>query len=481
MVKPTSIAKPYKDIRRRQHGNRVLIVRPDTSGWAILKENDVEVLDALDGKCMLRTVAEKIGLPESFVVDTVSKLYRVGLVQVDGDFCSLAALRSPPLKRYPKLAVIHVNEYCNMRCRYCYTCFSQPSLKSMRLETICRIIDEMLLLPNQLIAIEYHGGEPTTRLDLLEASMDYGVFATRQAGKRIKFLVQSNGTLITDRTIEIFRKHDVEVRISIDGPPEINDRYRVFADGSPSSGRIEAGIHRLLDAGIAFDAVVVVTMSNVEHLIEIVRYLRFLGITSIRFLPMFVYGHASQGLYVPPLLYHMHYLELIKWVIAHNRENPINRIVLPNLVRGELQSVLSFERTYMCMQSPCGAGLDMLDFHDNGDVYPCEEMNGQAKFKIGNIFNTPLKSMLDTSQVVARLRARSIDNIPKCSKCTWKRFCGGGCTNKSNLTFGSLERESDYCAYYEHIYEDLIWILDNDREAAALLLPPAAIYRAYVQ
>lgn len=131
---------------------------------------------------------------------------------------------------------------------------------------------------------------------------------------------------------------------------------------------------------------------------------------------------------------------------------------LANLIAGELGSLRSFRREYMCMRNPCGAGVNMITVDVNGDLYPCEEMVGKPEFVIGNLADTSVREAIDTSPVVQKLRERHVEEIPECSRCTWKQLCHGGCVHKSYTHFKRLDRESEHCSYYKRIYEELIWL-----------------------
>jgi radical SAM protein with 4Fe4S-binding SPASM domain len=110
------------------------------------------------------------------------------------------------------------------------------------------------------------------------------------------------------------------------------------------------------------------------------------------------------------------------------------------------------------MRNPCGAGVNMITVDVNGDLYPCEEMVGKPEFVIGNLADTSVREAIDTSPVVQKLRERHVEEIPECSRCTWKQLCHGGCVHKSYTHFKRLDRESEHCSYYKRIYEELIWL-----------------------
>jgi uncharacterized protein len=67
---------------------------------------------------------------------------------------------------------------------------------------------------------------------------------------QVVLAVQTNGTLIDSRWVEVLRAHGVHVGISIDGPREVHDRERVDHLGRGSYERVIRGVRHLREADI---------------------------------------------------------------------------------------------------------------------------------------------------------------------------------------------------------------------------------------
>ncbi|MEH2549994.1 sulfatase maturation enzyme AslB (radical SAM superfamily) [Bradyrhizobium sp. AZCC 2262] len=115
-----------------------------------------------------------------------------------------------------------------------------------------------------VLSILWHAGEPLVvpptfyrkAFDILEE------FRPPQVG--LKHCIQSNGTLISDEWCALFRDHQVEIGISIDGPQELHDRYRVSRNGRGTFHRTVAGIKRLRSFGIPFHVIAVLTRESLR-------------------------------------------------------------------------------------------------------------------------------------------------------------------------------------------------------------------------
>ncbi|MFC1836171.1 SPASM domain-containing protein, partial [Thermodesulfobacteriota bacterium] len=93
--------------------------------------------------------------------------------------------------------------------------------------------------------------------------------------------------------------------------------------------------------------------------------------------------------------------------------------------------------------SVCGVGLNGVDLHWNGDVYPCNLLKDE-KFVLGNLFREDFGSIFRRVEELG-IRVPSHE-IPKCSKCLFVNTCGGGCRAGSHAAFGTFEREDNLCS-----------------------------------
>jgi uncharacterized protein len=136
--------------------------------------------------------------------------------------------------------ILKVTERCNIDCSYCYYFNSENKdfeYKPAHISetTILSLINflKQAIIDHKLkeIRIDIHGGEPlmlkkerfVKMVKILRESLDNYVHLTLH--------VQSNGILIDDEWIEIFKDFKIQVRISLDGTEEDNDLNRVDHHG----------------------------------------------------------------------------------------------------------------------------------------------------------------------------------------------------------------------------------------------------------
>jgi uncharacterized protein len=91
-------------------------------------------------------------------------------------------------------------------------------------------------------------------------------------GKRIQNAFQTNGVLLNDVWCRFFREHGWLVGISIDGPAELHDIYRVNRRGNPTHQKVVAAIAHLREHQVSFIFLTVVSRENSQQPEQMYRY-----------------------------------------------------------------------------------------------------------------------------------------------------------------------------------------------------------------
>ena len=182
---------------------------------------------------------------------------------------------------------------CNLDCEYCFFLSKEMLYPGSRFrmaqdlqETYIRqLLEAHARAPEVMVA--WQGGEPTMMgLDFFRRSIELQHRYARP-GQRILNTMQTNGTLLTDEWGEFLKENDFLVGISIDGPPEMHDAYRVDKGGKPTSARVLRGLDVLKRHGVDWNVLTTIHAVNGDHGREVYRYLRDdLGATFIQYIPI---------------------------------------------------------------------------------------------------------------------------------------------------------------------------------------------------
>lgn len=168
---------------------------------------------------------------------------------------------------------------CNLNCTYCYL----PSRKeNLRMEpTVTKCLAESIAKMNLDYAVPliWHGGEPLMLGQVRFPKLLEPLEKLRRADK-IAHCLQTNATLIDGNWCALFKEYGFELGVSIDGPRPVNSSRRDWHENE-SFERIMKGLNLLKDSKIIFTCIAVVTYPSLTKAVEIYRFFRDLGCTSV--------------------------------------------------------------------------------------------------------------------------------------------------------------------------------------------------------
>jgi len=184
-----------------------------------------------------------------------------------------------------------VGPFCNLNCEYCFylekqALFGLPGLQLMSDDVLSAFIQNYISCqPSPDVDFVWQGGEPTLAgLDFYSRAFE---LQKRYSGsKTISNSLQTNGTLLTDDWCRFFKKHDVMVGISLDGPRELNDRYRYDQQGTGTFDRTLHGLRLLQKHGVTYNVLACVTRETARRPREVYTFFREQKIGFIQFTPI---------------------------------------------------------------------------------------------------------------------------------------------------------------------------------------------------
>lgn len=186
----------------------------------------------------------------------------------------------PGVSRAYHAMIKPIGAICNLDCSYCYYLHKKELLGS---NSKFQISDEILETHIQQyiegqdrdeVVFSWQGGEPT----LLGLEFFHKVVELEQKHKkphqRIENDLQTNGTLLNDEWGAFLKRHRFLVGLSIDGPKELHDRYRLAKDGQPTFGKVFAAARMLHRHGVTFNALCVINRVNAKRPLDVYRFLK---------------------------------------------------------------------------------------------------------------------------------------------------------------------------------------------------------------
>ena len=379
--------------------------------------------------------------------------------------------------------------HCNLACKYCYYLeknnLYQNSHRHLMsdemLEQFTREYIEAQTMPQVLFT--WHGGEPLMRsIDFYKKAL--ALQKKYSHGKQIDNVIQTNGTLLTDEWCEFFAKNHWLVGISIDGPQEYHDHYRMTPAGKPSWEKVMQGISLLKKHRVEWNAMAVVNAYNAEHPLEFYHFFRDNGCQYLQFTPI-----------VERLTEHEDGRTLAS--IADDREIPLaDASVTPQQWGNFLCTIFddwvrhdvgkTFVEIFDCTlanwmgvlpgicaySKECGhAGV----MEHNGDIYSCDHFVF-PEYKLGNIREQSLIDMLygEKQQAFSRLKHTSLPR--QCKECDMEFACHGECPKNRFEKDKYGEPGLNYlCQGYYQYYTHVSPYMDFMKRELLAQRPPANI------
>jgi uncharacterized protein len=351
----------------------------------------------------------------------------------------------------PTDVVVKLTTACNLRCVYCYT-KSENRGPDLDLASFERLFDQIACTRAAQVNCLFHGGEPLLRLPLMIQCMD--LIRSKYYSSRVRFAVQTNATLITDKVMRVLEQYNVPVGISLDGVQAVSDQTRRYCNGKGAFSGIYRGIKVLQRHNQSFGAISVITEQNVTHIIEYLEWCLEHGLRSVKLVPRYPLGRAESDI----LRYKAlegdlieAYKGIIEWLLRTNEQLEPHQRIFVREIQALVFNILSPElNPFWCMRIPCCAGSKHISINVNGDIYVCDCLIGHKEYVIGNITETPLSDML-SSPLAVRFRNRSIREMEACSKCAIVAMCYGGCPAQNLLEGAGWHERPTSCEWIKAI------------------------------
>lgn len=364
-----------------------------------------------------------------------------------------------------------VGSRCNLACTYCYyrekaeVCGAAPLMSEAVLERFTR---EYLTAQTQPeVVFTWHGGEPLLLpLDFYR----HAVALQRRygAGRRIENVLQTNATLLTEAWCEFLAEQRWLVGVSIDGTPEMHDRYRRDLRGGGSWRSVMAGIERLNRYGVAWNVMATVNAGNVGAPREFYRALRSLGAPFIQFTPIVERrstcgGHrlaqpadAAATLTAESVTPEAWGDFLCGVLDEWRRQGDVGRVFI-QLIESTL-SLWAGGPAGLCSQGThCGHAAVL---EANGDLYACDHFVF-PEHRLGNIMTHSLVAMM-YGQQQCDFAARKMALPHTCRACRYLRLCHGDCLRTRFVTSPDDGAPQPYlCAGYRQFFDKLLPIASS--------------------
>jgi uncharacterized protein len=396
-----------------------------------------EIVQGLGGKFDSAEVSQAIS--------ELQRVRAVGELQAKQKLPKILPLKPVPLQTL----VVNVTNQCNLACTYCYE-YGEDKIvdtengkqpKFMSEETARQSVEFALResRENTHAHITFFGGETLMNFPVLKSTIAYARQRAKEVGKEIDFSLTTNATLLRPDVIEFLADERVGVTISIDGPEDLQNKFRVFHNGKGSydvaAPKIKALLarHRTRPVG----ARVTLTKQTMDvsriyqHLTEQLGFWE-VGFAPVTTAPGRDYAISDGGF--------DHLLGQFRALAAdyltaslENRHHGFSN------VRETLQEIhQGHAKAY-----PCGAGIGLMGVSTDGKVALCHRFAGSDDHNFGTVTEG-----VSWEKQQAFLDSHHINDKTDCQTCWARPICAGGCYHEANTRYGSTNRPNlHYCEW----------------------------------
>jgi len=343
---------------------------------------------------------------------------------------------------------------CNLDCHYCYYLKKEhlfPKTESFRMpddileEYIVQHIDAS---PGSVINFCWHGGEPTI------LGLDYfrKIVALQRKHqpphRRITNGMQTNGTLLDEDWCRFLAAEGFGVGLSLDGPQEMHDRYRVTKGQDPTYKQSMRGYKLLRQHRIPCNILCVVHAQNVQYPTPVYRFFKEIKAQYVEFLPLVEPQPDEEGGVSHRSVSALAWGNFLCTIFDEWVGQDIERIKV-QIFEEAARTAFGQEHALCIFRETCG---DVPVIEHNGDFFSCDHFVNTAH-RLGNIRETPLVDLLECPAQRAFGQAK-LDTLPRyCQACEVRNMCHGGCPKDRILRTPDGEGGLNYlCAGYKRFF-----------------------------
>lgn len=380
--------------------------------------------------------------------------------------------------------IFKISERCNLKCDYCYFFFSgdeswklhDPVVSPKIIESVaefCRRAAKDYRIPS--IRIIFHGGEPLLmRRQKFDQMCD--LFRSQEDGFTFKFSLQTNAALINDQWIDVLSKHRVGVGVSLDGPPDVNDRHRLDVRGrstyeltvrglkllqaAASNGKmVEPGVLAVIEPKADGDRVY-------NHLVQDlnVRRINFL-------LPDFTHDSSVDASTIGAVERYL--LSALRAWMKSKRADVRVRFF------AEALSGLGDARTASVYADSYNDYRNLIAVSSTGDIGPEDTLHGADPRFASMGLNVTRNTLRDvfSSDIWDEQRAAGLHRPPKCRDCDWWSICKGGKPINRFSRDAGFDNPSIYCKGLQEFYSEVAAFLVRNGTPVESILNNLAVAR----
>lgn len=313
---------------------------------------------------------------------------------------------------------------CNMRCKHCYHAEEGFQKEMLSTDAVKKMFDIAITEYDDIFVV-FHGGEPTLwGVDNLVTVLEYQrELVCRNPNIKFRNSIQTNGVLIDERWINVFKKYHITVGISFDGPHNNDLRY--------NTDLVYHNMIAMKEAMIPFGVLCVENGISITNLESTYQWFKKEGF-NFKVLALFMSGNAREHKELE--LNITQYVDTLvqvyqKWL--YDQECSISMRTFEDFLKIS-------DRMY-CIQYGGSCIYKRICINPDGKIYPCGRPYTDD-FVLGHIDTLEKISVAFKTPGYKRIAEIGAARAKQCKeRCSYYGICRGGCVSSAILE-GSFDK-----------------------------------------
>ncbi len=179
----------------------------------------------------------------------------------------------------PQRLIVLLTHNCQLRCEYCRV---SKFSSFMNKETLFKAIDLLFTSNSRELQLQFFGGEPLLKFDLIKKAVIYGEKAAKRLEKDLVFILTTNGIELTKEKVDFLKKHRFIIEYSIDGEVEAQLKTRMASNNKNYYSHMIDNFEYLKQSGIRHYSISVVMPHTVSPMFRNFKHLVDIGFESLQ-------------------------------------------------------------------------------------------------------------------------------------------------------------------------------------------------------
>lgn len=328
---------------------------------------------------------------------------------------------------------INVTQICNLQCTYCAAggdgTYGSAQLKISTEKTIPQLRYFLDQLPaNQSFKIIFLGGEPLLYPEGIQVLgqyvQDYVANDVKARNLQAQFAIVTNGTLLNYQNIEILKKLNCQVTVSLDGPPEVNDLVRPMKNNKSSTKAAVEGLKLLIENRAHLSSIIIHGVFHQGNMNLVEAYNFYLNFPVNKYEFSLNVENLSQESSLQ-FTQQMHFIA--DQAYSNFGEEGLRQI-------GFFDNIFNALDNQIRTENYCGAGKSFLVIDAKNKLFTCPWDVSQKTEAVGD--------GLEINVMAMNRYATPLIEQNNCQTCWARYLCGGGCMFSHKNDTGSKNIKS---------------------------------------